>query len=79
MAAINPPPQAYTKETVAQAYEWLFAQSPSVRENAGDLDTMVALFLQAKRRRASAGLSTNPVSAKAFKDELKGLAENFTA
>ena len=77
MAATNPPPQAYTKETVTQAYEWLFAQQPNVREMASDLDTMVALYLQAKRRRANAGVSTNPVSAKAFKDELKGLAENF--
>ena len=76
MAASNPPPQAYTKETVSQAYEWLFDQPASVREVAGDLDTMVALFLQAKRRKAP-GVSTNPVSAKAFKDELKGLAENF--
>ena len=76
MAGSNPPPQAYTKETVSQAYEWLFEQPPSVREVAGDLDTMVALFLQAKRRKAGVS-STNPVSAKAFKDELKGLAENF--
>ena len=77
MAATNPPPQAYTKETVTQAYEWLFAQPATVREVASDLDTMVALFLQAKRRKSTAGVPTNPVSAKAFKDELKGLAENF--
>lgn len=77
MAANNPPPQAYTKETVTQAYEWLFAQPTSIREVASDLDTMVALFLQAKRRKSTPGVSTNPVSAKAFKDELKGLAENF--
>ena len=77
MAAVNPPPQAYTKETVAQAYQGPFSQPLNIRETANDLDTMVALFLQAKRRRANAGLSTNPVSAKAFKDELKGLAENF--
>jgi hypothetical protein len=50
----NLPPQAYTRDTLALAYEWLSEQSVEVKEMANNADTLVALYLQARRRQQSA-------------------------
>jgi hypothetical protein len=47
------PPQAYTRDMLASAYEWLKTQPTGVKELALDADSLVALFLQSKRRRAT--------------------------
>ncbi|RME18144.1 MAG: hypothetical protein D6797_01005 [Bdellovibrio sp.] len=74
------PPQAYTRDTLAEAYEWLKNQGGPIKELAKDADSLVALYLQHKRRqnhRKSLGLKTDPVSSQAFKEELKDLAQGF--
>jgi hypothetical protein len=88
MKLTNPPPQAYTKETVTQAYAWLQSQAPDVREKASNKDLMVAMYLRAKRGGAhtltnsSVGSQTildadAPVSARNFRDDLKTLAQEM--
>lgn len=68
---MNPlPPQAYTKETLQKAYEWLLAQSSSVKELARDKDIMVSMYLTAQRN-GEAALETPTVQN--FKQELKSL------
>ncbi len=70
--ALNPlPPQAYTKDTLVKAYNWLAHQSPHIKELATTTDVMVSLFLKAQRD----GLSSleNP-SIQNFKNELKTLS-----
>lgn len=50
MAMNNLPPQAYTRDTLAAAYEWLKNQPISIREMATNADSLVSLFLQSRRR-----------------------------
>ena len=75
------PPQAYTREVLVKAYEWLSAQAPVVRERAKTADAMVALYLQAKRRNGVDGSSTweapTAASVEAFKADLRNLAEGL--
>lgn len=75
--AIQLPPQAYTRDTFVQAYEWLQSQPGSIRELASSPDALVSLFLQARRRGGVQAVSTNPVSSQAFKQDLKNLAEGL--
>ncbi len=77
----NLPPQAYTRELFAQAYEWLKIQSPQVQEMAKSPDDIVGLYLQARRHRqvnkTHFANAETPVSAKNFRSELKHLAEDL--
>ncbi|MCB0420131.1 MAG: hypothetical protein KDD61_03995 [Bdellovibrionales bacterium] len=81
MAGSKLPPQAYTRETLALAYEWLKSQPPSIREMATSADYLVSLYLQAKRRLKdgvhSYGLGDEQDlrSKQHFKSELKHLQE----
>jgi hypothetical protein len=77
MATPTPPPQAYTREVVSQAFEWLHQQPTTVREAASSIDAMVAMYLQAKRRSASMGLGPDAASAQTFKRDLRTLAEDL--
>ena len=43
------PPQAYTKETLLKAYNWLQSQSDQVKELATTPDQLVSLFLKSTR------------------------------
>lgn len=76
----NPPPQAYTREVLAQAYNWLKTQPASVRERAQSADTLVSLYLHAKRYGAH---SLSPWdgepegNSQTFKSDLKNLARDF--
>lgn len=69
---MNPlPPQAFTKDTLMQAYQWLQGQSPNVKELATSPDVLVSLYFKAK----SQGLEfLEKPSIQNFKDELKSLA-----
>ncbi|MCB0341015.1 MAG: hypothetical protein H6626_14100 [Pseudobdellovibrionaceae bacterium] len=84
MANTTLPPQAYTREVLADAYEWLKGQPPSVRELATSADNLVGLYLQSKRganlqTRLSmqSDFTSDLASSAAFKTELKGLAEGL--
>lgn len=79
MATSNLPPQAYTKDILAQAYDWLKYQPPSVRELASSADNLVALYLQAHRRathKSTHGFENAP-SSEAFRSDLKNLAQDL--
>lgn len=54
MAFNNLPPQAYTRDVLMAAYDWLQSQPASIRELAVGPDALVSLFMQA-RRRTNAG------------------------
>lgn len=69
---MNPlPPQAYTKETLLKAYQWLMGQNSSIKEMATTPDILVSLYLKATRDGDS--VLERP-SIKNFKNELKSLA-----
>ncbi|MBO9668066.1 MAG: hypothetical protein J7501_14795 [Bdellovibrio sp.] len=69
---MNPlPPQAYTKETLLKAYQWLMSQNSSIKEIATTPDMLVSLYLKATRDGESA---LERPSIKNFKSELKNLA-----
>jgi hypothetical protein len=69
------PPQAYTRDILAQAFEWWSAQPLALKERATTADAIVSYFLQA-RRRGAVNLDA-PLSGEAFKADLKNLAEGL--
>lgn len=79
----NLPPEAYTREVLVKAYDWLSTQSSSVKSRATSADSLVALYLQAKRRNFSEHGSTTAyepptaASVEAFKEDLRNLAEGL--
>ena len=69
---MNPlPPQAYTKDTLLKAYQWLMLQNSSIKEMATTPDILVSLYLKATRDGDSA---LERPSIQNFKNELKSLA-----
>ena len=79
MASNQIPPQAYTREDVAKAYVWVQSQPDFVKNMATTKETLVALYLQARRNGVSSlgdGRLENiaPVSSKDFKNQLQSLA-----
>jgi len=48
----NLPPQAYTRDTLVKAIEWLSGQPSSVRERASSADLVVSYYMQACRKAA---------------------------
>ncbi len=75
MAMNQFPPQAYTRDVLATAYEWLRGQPMSIRELAKDSDSLVALYMQARRRADQK--SEQVASTESFKQDLKNLAEGM--
>lgn len=68
----NPlPPQAYTKETLLKAYQWLMGQNSSLKEIATTPDILVSLYLKATR---DGDHSLERPSIQNFKNELRSLA-----
>lgn len=65
------PPQAYTKETLIQAYNWLRSQPAHVQELAKSPDALVALYSKAQIHGENYLSRTN---LQGFKAELKNLA-----
>lgn len=69
---INPlPPQAYTKDTLLKAYNWLIGQNASIKEIATTPDILVSLYLKAQRNGEEA---LEAPSIQNFKAELKNIA-----
>ncbi len=85
MTTANYPPQAYTREVLTQAFNWLRTQPQSVKDRALTADSLVSLYLHARRQEhLGSWESEAPVSSENFKSDLKNLAqglrefENFT-
>jgi hypothetical protein len=72
----NIPPQAYTRDTLVKAIEWISHQPVAVRERANSADLIVSFYLQARRRMTAAQLEA-PVSGENFKQDLKHLAQGL--
>lgn len=72
----NLAPEAYTRDTLVKAIEWVSSQPPHVRERAKSADLIVSLYLAARRKAAA---SMEPPNHEAFKSDLKSLAEEFKA
>lgn len=68
-------PQAYTRETLVKAIEWLGTQPSAVRERASSADLIVSFYLAALRKASTTGESTNP--RQNFKADLKEMAEDL--
>lgn len=70
--AMNPfPPQAYTRETMIKAYQWLQSQSPQIRELATTPDILISLFQKAQLQGKDA---LERPQLQNFKNELRSLA-----
>lgn len=65
------PPQAYTKDTLIKAYEWLQAQGDSIKQIATSPDVLVSLYMKAQMQGEEA---LHRPSIKNFKSDLKNLA-----
>jgi hypothetical protein len=72
----NLPPQAYTREVLVKAIDWLATQPPALRERAATADALVSLYLQA-RRRTTEWQNEAPVSGENFRSDLKHLAKDL--
>ncbi|MBX3022608.1 MAG: hypothetical protein KF799_13125 [Bdellovibrionales bacterium] len=71
------PPQAYTRDTLVKAIEWLSGQPSAVRERASSADLIVSHYLQARRQHAATAVEQAPISQESFKADLKHLAEDM--
>lgn len=79
------PPQAYTKEVLASAFDWLSRQNENVKKSIRNSDDLVGLYLKSTRLKenqnssapSSSGYSPDLSSAKSFRSELQGLALNL--
>lgn len=79
--SVTMPPQAYTRDVLVKAYEWLTTQDQSVRDKAVNTDSLVGLYLMAQRRMAAGEEIQNRwahnspfSSADNFKADLKNMA-----
>lgn len=71
------PPQAYTREDVAKAYVWVQSQPDYVKNMATSKETLVALYLQARRNGIASLENIAPVSSRDFKNQLQSLANEL--
>ena len=69
------PPQAYTQDTMKQAFAWLQAQPAEFRNSITNPDQLVLVYLRAKRGGESS--SSKSASAQVFSSELKSLAKEM--
>jgi hypothetical protein len=71
------PPQAYTREILTSAFNWLQSQPESVKKTATSPDTLVGLFRRAQRYGNSSVENDAPISSQNFMTDLKSLAEGL--
>lgn len=75
MSYNNLPPQAYTKEMLTEAFQWLQHQPDQVRQSVTSPDSLVSLY---RRSQKMGGPEVKEApSTKSFKQELKNLAQEF--
>lgn len=67
------PPQAYTRETLQEAFNWLQEQPEPVRATVHTPERLVSLYQKAQRMNEFEA----PVSSKKFIDDLKTLANSL--
>lgn len=72
---IKMPPQAYTKEVLAAAFDWLSNQPEYVRQKIASSDDLVGLYLKSTRLKND--FNKDLTSAKNFRNELQDLAQNL--
>lgn len=70
-------PQAYTKETLSKAFDWLQYQPDQVKQVATSPDVLVGLFLKAQRQGIDNIDVDAPVSSKKFLSDLKNLKKDM--
>ena len=69
---MNPlPPQAYTQDTLRQAYSWIMSQPDYIKELATTPDVLVSIY---NKYRTQGLDSLDRPSIQNFKNELKALA-----
>jgi hypothetical protein len=74
----NLPPQAYTRETLTQAFNWLQSQPDAVKKLAPNPDSLVALYRRSLRYGGNIDLENEaPISSQNFISDLKNLAEGL--
>jgi hypothetical protein len=75
------PPQAYTKEVLATAFDWLSRQPENIKKSIRTSDDLVGLYLRSVRSKEGVAPSQKSnedlSSAKSFRSELQGLALNL--
>lgn len=71
------PPQAYTREMLSVAFQWLQNQPESIKRLAQTPDALVGLFMRAQRFGHSAPETDAPVTSQNFISDLKNLAEGL--
>lgn len=71
------PPQAYTREILAVAFNWLQSQPDSIRKLAQTPDALVGLYLRAQRYGSTSPEADAPVTSQNFVNDLKNLAEGL--
>ncbi len=71
------PPQAYTREVLAVAFQWLQGQPDSIRKLAQSPDALVGLYLRAQRYGHASPETDAPVTSQNFVNDLKSLAEGL--
>ncbi len=78
MQSSNFPPQAYTKETISEAFTWLQSQPEDVKKRATGTTQLVSLYLRAKSQQYWTSEANSPVqkshSDSQFKDQLQKMA-----
>lgn len=72
-------PQAYTKETLGLAFDWLQHQPATIREAATTPDLLVGLYLRAQRHGLNAAKRDASASSKKFLEDLQSLKKDFAA
>ncbi|MCJ8275324.1 MAG: hypothetical protein HRT44_00980 [Bdellovibrionales bacterium] len=68
------PPEAFTKETLQEAFQWLQGQPAPVRATVDTPERLVSLFRKSQRLDQN---SDTPVSSNKFIDDLKHLATSL--
>lgn len=68
------PPEAFTKETLQEAFQWLQQQSETVKATIHTPERLVSLYRKSQRLDQN---NDAPVSSKKFIDELKSLASSL--
>lgn len=79
------PPQAYTKEVLASAFDWLSRQPDHVKKSIRTSEDLVGIFLKTTRLKegstynqsSSQATASDLASTKSFRNELQGLALNL--
>lgn len=71
------PPQAYTREMLSTAFQWLQHQPEHIKKLAQNPDALVGIYLRAQKFGNASPEADAPVSSQTFFTDLKNLTEAF--